>query len=233
MSALEQFKSRLCSEWLLPFCFPRGYSPEGFRYESVEKLAPADADDFMQAIDHGLVSHHAGRFTAPCSKATEQIFWEGARKDAPRKITLWLEPVITIAGLMRLHRKFGWPAGVLGLQSKTWAFDLVAYHADRDSERIVCEVKKSVGEVDRLITFMEKHASTPAEGEVGVSGPERNALRKVTALRSSASEVFWVLGPGRYERIFKVHRHAPGTIALHPTAESDLFYRDAPHTHPM
>lgn len=60
----------------------------------------------MQAVDYGLVQHRDGTFLAPHSSAKEQIFWQCVQSSVPRKVTLSLEPIISIAGLMRLHRDF-------------------------------------------------------------------------------------------------------------------------------
>jgi len=222
MSALDEFKNRLSSEWLIPFCNARGFSHEGFNTNTIENLSEADAHDFMQAIDNGLVIHDKGIFTSGCSKAKEQIFWEGARSSVPRKVTLWLEPIITIAGLIRLHRDFGWDAKRLGMQSQTWAFDLVGYQEDLITELLICEVKKTQRELDKLLDFMKKHASTPAEAESELKGAERNAFKKVLALRQSESSVFWALGPNRYGRVFKVQRDDIGSVSLHHMNESEL-----------
>ena len=222
MSALNDVKNRLSSEWLIPFCNARGFTHDGFNDNSIEKLCSADAQDFMQAIDSGLVIHDKGVFTAACSKAKEQIFWQGARSSVPRKVTLWLEPIITIAGLMRLHRDFGWDAKRLGMQSQTWAFDLVGYQEDLTTEFLVCEAKKTEHEIDKLLGFMEKHAGTPAEAESELKGAERNAFKKVLALRQSKCSVFWALGPNHYGRVFKVLRDDKSSVTLHCIDESSL-----------
>jgi hypothetical protein len=44
---------------------------------------------------------------------------------------VWIEPVVTIAAMARLHFEFGWPISCLGMQSKTWAFDLMGYKPTR------------------------------------------------------------------------------------------------------
>lgn len=214
MDALDEFKSRLPNAWLIPFCHARGYSHDGFDGEAVGKLSAADAHDFMQAIDLGLVAHRGGFFSAPRSKAKEQIFWQGPRDSVPRKVTLWLEPIITIAGLLRLHRDFNWPSEQLGLQSRTWAFDLVAYDATLESEAIACEVKKTEHEIEMLLYFMHRHLDTPARAEPRLKAAERNAFKKVLALRESACTVFWALGPDRYGHVFNVSRNRHGSIAL-------------------
>jgi hypothetical protein len=223
MSALEEFKCRLPQEWLIPFCKARGYSHEGFDGRTLGKVSPVDATDFMQAIDSGLVHHRDGTFLAAQSKAKEQIFWEGAKGTTPRRITLWLEPIITIAGLLRLRRDHLWPASRLGLQSKTWAFDLVGYAAqDSSTEHLVCEVKKAKKEIDTLLQLMHKHLATPAEMEKEFKAAERNAFRKVLALRSSDSKVFWALGPDDYEFVFDVIRNQNGTVSLRAADRSAL-----------
>ncbi|KGK42813.1 hypothetical protein LH51_04300 [Nitrincola sp. A-D6] len=176
---MNNFRERLLAEWLEPFCERHGYATTGFIWESVDKLDPADAKDFLAAVDEGLVVHDSGVFRAPCSKATEQIFWQGLKTTSPRKITLWIEPVITMAGLFRLHSKYGWPRSQLGMQSKTWAFDVVAYAQDQDQELLACEVKKSWREIEKLISLMSIHKASPPERIAGVSGAERNALKKV------------------------------------------------------
>lgn len=216
MAALEEFKRRLPQDWLIPFCAARGYSHEGFDGRAVEKLSAVDAADFMQAIDSGLVRHRDGTMSANQSKAKEQIFTQGLKDSVPRKVTLWLEPIITIAGLMRLHRDFQWPANRLGLQSKyPWAFDLVGYSSeDPVAEHLVCEVKKTVREVDVLLEKMLKHLNTPARLEHEFKAAEKNAFKKVLALRTSAAKVFWALGPNGYSKVFYVVRDENGVIDL-------------------
>ena len=222
MDAVDEFKRRLQQDWLVPFCQARGYSREGFDGKAVHMLGPADAADFLEAVDKGLVSHQDGIFSSAQSKAKEQIFWQGARDSVPRKVTLWIEPIITIAGLMRLHRDFLWPANQLGLQSKTWAFDLVAYDVGLGDESLVCEVKKTEREVDTLLKFMEQHINTSPEAELELKGPEQNAFKKVLGLRESASTVFWALGPNRYGYVFNVVRNQANSVSLQSTTESAL-----------
>ena len=74
MSALGEFRDRVYSEWLEPFCTQRGYAAGGFVESSLEKLSEADARDFIAAIDHGLVTYQDGSFKAPCSRAKEYLF---------------------------------------------------------------------------------------------------------------------------------------------------------------
>ena len=224
MSVLDEFKNRLPNDWLIPFCSSRGLSREGFIDTSLKKLSAIDARDFMQAIDNGFVHHHNGTFTAACSKVKEQIFFHGSKKSVPREVHLWLEPIITMAGLTRLVRDFGWPAYRLGMQSQTWAFDLVAYDEDQKTELLACEVKKTEKEVDKLLELMEKHAGTSAEAASELKGPEKNAVKKVSGLPQSVSTIFWVLGPNRYGKVFNVLRTPDGRVTLHSTDESALVF---------
>jgi len=219
----DLFKNRLIQEWLVPFCQARNLSTDGFSMSSLDRLFPADARDFMYAIDSGLVQHNSGTFTAPLSKAKEQIFWEGPKDTTPRKLTLWIEPIITIAGLARLHRDFGWNKNDLGLQSATWEFDLVAYQAKTSHEALVCEVKKSIREVEKLIEWMHKHANSGERIQQELKGAELNACRKASALRRSKCSTFWALGPNNYHRIFKIHREVHSLILL-PADESSLHF---------
>lgn len=223
MKEMAEFRRRLIADWLVPYCAARGYSPEGFDDRGVAYLSANDARDFMQSIDCGLVVHQIGFFSAPLSKGREQIFWPGAKASVPRRVTLWLEPIITIGALGRLQRDYQWSADLLGMQSKTWAFDLVAYNpADPESEHLVCEVKKSRREIDSLISLMRKHWDSPAVIEHTLKGAERNAFKKVLALRTSTSEVFWALGPDRYGFVFKIRRGPNKSMELLHSNESEL-----------
>ena len=224
---MNDIRNRFHQEWLIPFCERHGYSDAGFVSESVDKLDPSDAKDFMAAVDDGLVVHDNGVFRAPCSKATEQIFWQGDTKTSPRKISLWIEPIITMAGLSRLHRKYGWPMSQLGMQSKTWAFDLVAYSKDKERELVTCEVKKTWREVEKLISFMGLHNNSLEEEISSIQGAERNAFKKVIGLRLSRAPIFWALGPGNESRVFEVKYGADEEVMLVPSEDKTLAYKCA------
>lgn len=224
MAALDEFRDRVHNEWLAPFCDSRGYEHGGFVWSSLDKLSEADARDFMDAIDSGLVTHKAGVFRAACSRANEYLFWEGAASVSPRRLTLWLEPVITIAGLRRMQHKFGWPTERLGAQSASYAFDFVGYQADQRTELVSCEAKPSRKAVDLLIAHMHKHAATPKEGLKDCNSAEVNALKKVIALRESSSHTFWALGPDGYDHVFAVSRSPTGEVVLTPSNESALSF---------
>lgn len=222
MSYREEFERRVSNEWLNSFCDAKGYDYGGFDASGMKKISELDAADFIQALDSGLVHHRNGIFLAPQSRAIEQIFWECSKHSVPRRITLWLEPIITIAGLIRLNRDHFWKIAQLGLQSRTWAFDLVGYsRQDPAIEQLVCEVKKTEREINVLVELMHKHLKTPVERLHEFKGKERNALKKVVALRDSASSVFWALGPNGYGFVFNVAR-VNGVVSLHEADESSL-----------
>jgi len=155
-TSILEFHEELIEHWLPNFCYAphRNYSTKGFVDSSINKLTEHDAYWFLKAIDLDLVSQKDGFFIAPLSKAKEQIFWEGSKSKEPRPITLWIEPVITIGALAKLHTIYNWPIAKLGAQSKTWAFDLVGYGDNSEHEILACEVKKSTREIDSLLELM-------------------------------------------------------------------------------
>ena len=90
---------RLHREWLPTYCIDakRQYDPDGFKPESI-KVTSDDARDFMRVLDAGVVWDIGGcRFRAHRSSCRESLFWEGSKAKTPRSITLFMEPVVTIA----------------------------------------------------------------------------------------------------------------------------------------
>jgi len=203
------FTSRLYAEWLPNFCNAphRNYSVDSFKEKSISSLSEFDAHWFLKAIDAGLVTETEGFFTAPLSKAKEQIFWQGIKSKKPRPITLWVEPIITIGALARLNIEFGWPIEKLGMQSKTWAFDLVGYGSTSDDEQMVCEVKKDSKEIDALLKFMNFHSPKDPMRQEPINSKERNAYRKVQGVRRTWPALFWALGPNGKGKVFSIRRN--------------------------
>lgn len=203
---LSEFEERLFSDWLPNFCNAphRNYPSDGFKKESMEKLTSHDAHWFMKALEMELFTEFDGFFVAPKSSAKEQIFWQGQKNIKPRPITLWIEPIITIGALGRLHTFYSWPTDNLGAQSEDWAFDLVCYKDNSDEQLIACEVKKTKREVDKLLELMMWH-SCRDETEPKNS-TEKNAYRKVQGIRKAWPSLFWALGPDDYGKVFKVVR---------------------------
>lgn len=224
---METFADRLHREWLPSYCNAphRQYSVEGFKDSTIENLSSFDAMWFMRAIDDDLVTETEGDFLAPRSSAKEMIFWEGAKKEVPRPITLWIEPIITIGALARLSTQFGWPSSQLGAQSKTWEFDLVCYCSDSGAEHIVCEVKKTSKEIEKLLHFMHHYSGKETQEIEPKNQAERNAYRKVQGIRKRWPKLFWALGPNDDSHIFKIIRNEGSDIFdLLLVTEDDLMF---------
>jgi Icc-related predicted phosphoesterase len=122
-----------------------------------------------------------------------------------------------------LHLDFEWPSEHIGTQSADWAFDVVAYFPGSDEEAVAGEVKKTVSEVDQLIELMKMHGEL-STAEAPRSGKQRNAFKKVAALRARKAPVLWVLGPGAYERVFNVSYLADLRVVLNDATRGDLHF---------
>ncbi len=221
---------QLIIEHLLPeFCDDpqRDYSQTGFRKASI-RVSDLDAANFTKAWHAGLIEHKGrGLYRAARSRASEQFFWQGAKTETVRPITLWLEPVITVAALARLHFEFAWPKRLLGTQSSDWAFDITAFLSDdATNEYIACEVKKTPGEVQTLIDLMQRYATMKELSEDGMNSMEKNAFRKLNGLKARRAPVFWVVGPDGLSRIFKVSYGRNGDVILQEANEGLLLFPD-------
>ena len=209
---LEIFERRLRSEWLPAFCndVKRKFSSEGFVEKSL-RIAGFDATNFIRALDSGVVTDFGGgRYRCHRSNAFEQIFWEGRKANVPRPLTLWLEPVITIGTMARLHLDYGWPVEALCMQSKSWAFDFAVFKQPSASEFIAGEVKKSARELDALMAHMIEFGRLGSDNCDG-SAPRKNALKKSQALQLCKAPYFWAVGPDNYTRRFSVAYHDDDT----------------------
>ena len=222
---VARFNAILHSELVPDFCSKpdRSFNPEGFA-EASAKVTIKDARDFVRAWETGIMRHvGGGLYRAPRSSASEQFFWSGSKNGSPRPFTLWHEPVITVGVLARLHLDFGWPESCLGTQSSDWAFDVVAFQNESLLEHVAGEVKKSVAEVNALIEYMKFYGARPEEPEP-LSGKARNAFKKVEALRARQAPVFWAIGPGGYDSVFRVDYGSSGKVTMRETDPSALEY---------
>lgn len=222
--ALAVFTARLYSEWLPAFGNDpaRGFGTDGFKADSI-RIGPLDADNFLRAIDGGLVADTGGgRYRCAQSKALEQLFWTHEKGISPRPLTLWVEPVIGMATLARIHFDLGWPAALLGMQTVDWAFDLAAYRSEAaDRLVIACEVKKSRAEIDHLVADLRHHSRE--EPNVTISPKQRhtNSFRKWASLRRERPRWLWLVGPEGYEFVFALE-HGDDTTTLAPAVFGDL-----------
>lgn len=227
LDVIEEFKQRLLSDWLPTFCNDehRRFLVEGFKLESI-KISAHDAYDFMRAFDHNIITDTGGgRYRMPQSKAFEQIFWEHEKTIFPRPLTLWLEPIITIAAITRLHLVYGWPLQYLGTQSAKWEFDVIAFKpADTVNEFIAGEVKKTSKEVDKLINQMIEIGSDGSLQNNVVLESRKNAHRKCLGLLRCKAPYFWAIGPDNDSRLFKVLYQTDGIIKLDSIPTDNLYW---------
>lgn len=224
---LTAFADRLSKEWLPTYCNDpkRRYSTAGYKVRS-NKVTSQDARDFLRALDNDIVADSGGgRYRMPQSKANEVIFWEGSRTKIPRPITLWMEPVITIASVARLHLDYGWPKRCLGMQSTKWEFDLIAFlPANFEAEHIAGEIKKSVRELNCLIANLHDLCKV---GKVDVNvlpHTHVNAYKKFKGLLRSRAPLFWAIGPGNISHLYEVEYSPDELVTLHPVPLQRLAY---------
>ena len=139
------------------------------------------------------------------------MFWEGRKATSPRPITLWIEPVITIAAAARLHLNHSWPKDVIGLQSKKWGFDFVAYQsANSDVLLLAGEVKKTERELAKLISELNLLSKNACRGNEEPLQVSQNTRKKWNEILLSQPSVFWALGPGAIGHVYEISYPSPG-----------------------
>lgn len=222
---MKEFEERFLHDLVPTFCREtnRGYNLLSFKPE-FHKVHEKDAHDFVRGFDSGLIKHVGrGLYRAPQSRAGETFFWEGEKKHKPRQITLWVEPIITVAVLSRLHFELGWPRELIGTQSIDWAFDVTTYlETDHSGEYIACEVKKTESELRQLVHLMQ-HFGANCQTEAK-RGKEVNANKKVQGLRSRRAPIFWAVGPGGSHFVSKVSYSDSGLVVFEEASIAELRY---------
>lgn len=201
----KEFDDLIINDLLAEFCNhpDRRYGIAGFK-DNLSEVDDLDAADFVRGMNAGLVKLDGKEklYRAPRSHAGEQFFWTHGRNEVPRKLTLWIEPIITIATLSRLHFDLNWPVDLLGTQSIDYAFDVTAYlQPDFIREHIACEVKKTVREMESLVEHMRDLGASPLPD---IIPSRKNARKKVEALRSRRAPILWVVGPGGRSAVFNL-----------------------------
>lgn len=221
----QAFRDRIMGALLPQFCNDRGYGWESFK-EDWKKVTEKDAADFLLALDACLVEHRGrGLYRAKRSRASEQFFWQGRKSISPRPITLWVEPIITVAVLYRLYHEWGWPIDLLGTQSQKWEFDVTAYRAsDLNNEYVACEVKKTVAELDQLVELMQRFAADPDLCDAIKSEKEKNAYRKLKGLQARHASIFWAVGPNGANKVFRMTYTDGGRVTFAPASDDALRY---------
>lgn len=203
----------------------RRMEPSGFRADW-SNIDERDASDCLRALDANLLEHTGrGQYKAKKSYYKEQFFNSGPAEATPRPFYISFEPIIAVAWLARMHFDYGWPAHLLGLQPKDSAFDAVVYQeADDENELIACEVKKSVDELDRLVSLIKQFAQDGRRSDAGLRPHEKNAWKKVEGLRARNVPVFWALGPGTKGYLYAVAYDPAGSIILFHLDTHDALY---------
>ncbi|MEE9924010.1 MAG: hypothetical protein PBV01_11680 [Brucella anthropi] len=230
MTDISQSFQGLLVETLIPqFCTGNagGFLPSSFDQRSL-RLSDIDMADFLRAWNGQLVTHlGSGKYRAARSGASEQFFWSGSKNASPRTFTLWIEPVITLGILARLHFDFGWPKEFIGTQSAgDWAFDvIVTKNPDGMDEYIACEVKKSRKEIDALAEYMQHFARNP-DTLPDEKSASKNAFKKVAALRKRKPPFLWLVGPDRYEQVVRLSYEDGGRITMEDIPLDALNYQN-------
>lgn len=223
--AIEQFERLLDDTLIEDFVGApdRNMHAASFRRCSL-KLSDYDAAQFMRSWNSGMLDHYErGRYRFRENGSIEQFFSSGPKMESPRSFSLWLEPVISVGAMGRLHFDFGWPEGRIATQSRDGAFDVIAFRPDRENEHIAGEVKKSASETQHLIELMTEFGLDPQASEPR-SGRTRNAFKKVSALRKRQPPIFWAIGPDRVSEVFKVRYFPDGQLKLIASDEGDLVF---------
>jgi hypothetical protein len=226
---LQAFKDRIVGDLLPTFCDDpsRGWGCGGFK-EDWKNITEIDAADFLLALDAGLIEHQGhGLYRAPRSLATEQFFWSGKKSISPRPVTLWVEPIITVAALSRLHFKWGWPKKLIGTQSQKWEFDVTAYRGSDLNEYVACEVKKTVAEQDQLVELMQRFSTDRDAGDALMSSKEINAFRKLKGLQARHASIFWALGPNDANKVYRMTYTDRGAVIFKSASDEALSYAGA------
>lgn len=222
-NARDEFEALIFARLITDFCSDpkRQMEAASFQRNSLN-LSDYDAFQFMRAWRSGMLQHQGRGIYQFCENGSrEQLFWSGSSTINPRPFTLWIEPVIAVGAMARLHFDFGWPHNRIGTQSEDWAFDIVAFQAQSDCEWIAGEVKKTQLEINQLLELMRGFGCDPSSEEPR-SGKPRNAYKKVAALRRRQPPLFWAIGPNGFSRVFRVQYLANAHLILTEADEREL-----------
>lgn len=223
VSALEEFWELVNGELLPAYLIDCGYDPDGFRLDEKE-VAESDAEWFLAGLGSGLVEQlPKGELWLPGSPFRTTIFWEGAKAVSPRRISLFVEGLITVATAARLHLVYGWPKWSLGFESSDYAFDLVGRVPLRRHEWLATEAKSASEDVRRLIRGVEACGAKGTHDDCLTAKPfVKNAHRKWSGLVRSKAPVFFVCGPEREWHVYHVIYLPSKELQLEPATEAWL-----------
>jgi hypothetical protein len=225
----EELLARLEEEWLPPYLADYGYAPGGYVPPRGE-ISKDDARWFLAGMDQGVVELlPKARLKLPASPVKAMIFWSGSTKVSPRPVTVHLEGILSAGMAARLHLEHGWSVDQLGFEYPPRkpgrrAFDLAALAPD-GSVRLVGEAKKSVKELDHVLTVIAECSvlghHVHGSDERGVT----NGHRKWEGLNACRPDVFFTFGPNDDLSVFDVTHGKDGTLRLQPGSRDLLTYR--------
>ena len=125
-----------------------------------------------------------------------------------------------MAAAARLHLNHGWPKDVIGLQSKNWGFDLVAYQsANSDVLLLAGEVKKTERELVKLVSELNILSGNARRNNEELPKVSQNTQKKWNEILLSQPSVFWALGPGASGYVYEISYPNSGVAVL---SESDV-----------
>lgn len=158
MSYKEKFKYFIENKLAPEFGIPRGGWSYISKSEKLDAISEYDAFYFMRGYEARVVTHMGrGQYLAAFGAAKQQFFSSGSTKANPRTFSIWIEPIITVAALGRLHLEFGWPKELLGLETSAYAFDASTFLSTKSkNEYIACEAKSNKREFECLISTIKK-----------------------------------------------------------------------------
>lgn len=187
----------------------------------LDLVTDQDAEWFIRTYESGILTEVDGDFLAPRSSDEERIFWHGPKSNTPRRLRLAIEAIIGIGAVGRLYIQHGWPRELLALQPKDWKFDLATYGPFSDGPIIVGEVKTRTSEIYKMCEHFEKIFGQSR----ALSGGKENWNRKIEWLLKHEASVLWAIGPGGYQRIYRVQKEAvTGSRKLSSCTQEELDY---------
>ena len=157
------------------------------------------AADALRAVDEGLVEIRDGReIVWPHCGARPLLIDQGERKSTPRRISVRVEDVLTLAALYELVERRGWPRDHVWLEPKIgrgWPLDLAVRQGPGPAAQMViaAEAKSSDALANKLVTEV-RECGARGEHDEGACG-KRNSHRKYRALVAESPCVFLVLSP--------------------------------------
>jgi len=190
------------------------------------KIPETDIHWFFRVLDLGILRELPnGDFHSPRPGAAERLYSHGDSSKCPVPVGISIEPVISLGAMARLIETFGWPSECLGVQAGSWGFDLTCYAPGSEKVILQCEVKTKERDIERMCAYFE--ARLNGANEAGQASPtqRKNWDAKLAELASTGAQLLWALGPGGFERVYRVVTHgADGGRRILPASSEDLHF---------